>query len=146
MTAPPPKPASVSRSRRSVILTCVGVAILLLACRGESDSSFTDSKANRQEALLLAQAYAEQHRPQLLAEDRGTIGEGKVNGGSLRGRSKRAFEVSLAITGAARVKEIVVYVYDSDGLAVAGAQSRDKYGAIVHTIGGKLDRKFRSRD
>ena len=50
------------------------------------------------------------------------------------------------VTGASRVSAVVVYVYDAKGLVVAGAQSRDSYGAVVHAIGGSLDRRFTSRD
>ncbi len=134
------------RTRRSFLWsTTFGLATLLLACRGLSDSGFTDSKANRERALAVSRSYLAQHRLKLLAGG-GVAGKGTVSGGSLRGKSKRAFEVSLAISGASRVTKVVVYVYDADGLVVAGAQSRDKYGAVVHRVGGRLDRSFTSRD
>ena len=128
-----------------MLSTTLGLATLLLACRGLNDSGYTDSQANRERALAVARSYLTQHRATLLASG-GVLGTGTVSGGSLRGKSKRAFEVRFAISGAPRVTKVVIYVYDADGLVAAGAQSRDKYGAVVSSIGGRLDRSFKSRD
>lgn len=113
---------------------------------GLGDAPFTDDPANRERAAAVASAYVAEHRAELLEGSAGVVGGDSISGGRLAGTSERAFEVRLEVSGDERITELVVYVYDADGLVVAGAQARDQYGAVVRDIGGHLDRSFVSRD
>ena len=122
-------------------LLCLG---LLGACT-PSPSAFTDKPAHRAQAERAARDYLKQHAVDLTGTSSVTVRAARIHGGSLRGISKLAFEVRLTVQGAKAVKDVVVYVHD-EAMTVAGAQGRSSAGAIIKKRGGRLDRRFRSRD